>query len=155
MVRYYSVLTVVSLINILIRFFLELGFVLKGTFYPPNSSINYANIGRDNEALRCVSPVLSCCRSSEPRWLLPNGTSVLRNRGNKNVYRTRNDSSVDLHRTIDAYMPTGLYTCIIFKTTNQITRLHIYLQLPGMRYLSKIKVKNIKYLVTIITKVNS
>ena len=155
MVRYYSVLTVVSLINILIRFFLELGFVLKGTFYPPNSSINYTNIGRDNEALRCVSPVLSCCRSPKPRWLFPNGTLVQRNRGNKNVYRTRNDSSVDLHRTIDAYMPTGLYTCIIFKTTNQITRLHIYLQLPGMRYLSKIKVKNIKYLVTIITEVNS
>ena len=119
---------------------LGLGFLLAGSLYSTNSAINLASIGADRNALRCLTPLTLCCRSSDTgtsslgSWRYPDRTFVHTRSGGDSISRTRGPSSVILHRTNNAMSPTGVYTCEIPDDNGTITQLDVYLyvgQIPG------------------------
>ncbi len=116
------------------------GFFLAGSLYSTNSAINLASIGVDINALRCLTPLTSCCRGSDTGtsalgiWRYPDRSLVLSRSDGTIISRTRGPSSVILHRTNNAVSPTGVYTCEIPDTNGTIKQLDVYLyvgQLPG------------------------
>ncbi len=118
---------------------LGLGFLLTGSLYSANSAIDFASIGEDRNALRCLTPLTSCCRSSDTgtsslgSWRYPDRTLVPSNSGNS-ISTSTGPSSVILDRTNNAMSPTGVYTCEIPDTNGTIKQLDVYLyvgQLQG------------------------
>ncbi len=111
--------------------------MLQGIFYPTGSFIDYTKIGTQNDALNCVTPYIECCGIGSSqirglRWNFPNGKIINKNHSTLNIFRTRGPSSIMLQRTNNVSMPTGYYKCQILNSTGQLTRLHIYLDLPGI-----------------------
>ena len=111
--------------------------------YSTNSAINLASIGADRNALRCLTPLTLCCRSSDTgtsslgSWRYPDRDFVPSRIGGDCISRNRGPSSVILHRTNNAMSPTGVYTCEIPDTNGTIKQLDVYLyvgQLPGQFY---------------------
>ncbi len=120
--------------------FLGLGFLLAGSLYSTNSAIDLASIGVDRDALRCLTPLTSCCRSNDigtsslGSWRYPDRAFVHSISDGGSISRSRGPSSVILHRINNAVSPTGVYTCEIPDTNGTIKQLDVYLyvgQLPG------------------------
>ncbi len=108
--------------------------------YSTNSAIDFASIGADRNALRCLTPLTSCCRSSDTgtsslgSWKYPNRAFVPSRISGDSISRSRGPSSVILHRTNNAMSPIGVYTCEIPVINGTIKQLDVYLyvgQLPG------------------------
>ncbi len=119
---------------------LGLGFLLTGSLYSTNSAIDLASIGADRNALRCLTPLILCCRSSDTgtsalgSWIYPDRAFVPSRSDGSSISRSRGPSSVILHGTNNAMSPTGVYTCEIPNANGTIKQLDVYLyvgQLPG------------------------
>ena len=101
-------------------------------------ALNLTDIGEDGDALRCLTPLISCCRSDDnPNggalggWRLPNGLIVPNRTGGIDISRTRGASSVLLHLTNNVMTPTGVYTCeITYNSTT--TKIYVYLYAPKL-----------------------
>ena len=67
-------------------------------------------------ALRCNTPLKNCCYSQQlgelGNWFFPNGSRVLSNRSNNDIYQSRGVKKVDLHHARGT-SPTGIYCCAI------------------------------------------
>ena len=120
---------------------------MDGVFYPPNVAVNLADIGVDGNSLRCLTPLMPCCRSSDnPNggalgdWWFPNGSVVYSRNSGADISRTRGASSVLLHRSNNVMSPTGVYTCKIPDNNSITSELDVYLyggQLSGKHYKRK------------------
>ena len=93
----------------------ELGFFLRGTFYPDNGLVVLSDIGEGSNALYCLTNFTQCCSAEEggrPRglWRFPNGNNVGFNSGG-NIYSSRGSSSLLLNRQRGGSI--GVYKCLI------------------------------------------
>ncbi len=105
---------------------LGLDFLLAGSLYSTNSAINLASIGADRNALRCLTPLTLCCRSSDTgtislgSWNYPDRGFVPSISDGGSISRSRGPSSVILHHTNNTMSPIGVYTCEITDTIGTI-----------------------------------
>ncbi len=111
-------------------------FLVRGSLYSKNSSINISTIQQHVDALRCLTPLRSCCRNTHGmtigNWRFPNGR-IVPSSGNK-AYVNRGPGSVNLNKISSMEIPSGIYTCEIPDATGTLTKLNTYLyigQLPG------------------------
>ena len=117
-----------------IPFFLDLGFFLDGVIYPPNVAPDLTDIGVDGDSLRCLTPLIPCCRGSDnPNggalggWRFPDGSFVPSRASGNYITRTRGASSVLLHLTNNVLSPTGVYSCETPDNTTTTRELNVYL----------------------------
>ena len=113
---------------------LDLGFFLDGVIYPPNVALDLTDIGVDTNLLRCLTPLIPCCRGSDnpnggalADWDFPNGSVVASKSTGNDISRTRGLSSVVLHRLDHVMSPTGVYTCEIPDNSNSTREMNVYL----------------------------
>ena len=114
--------------------FLDLGLFLDGVTYPPNVALALTDIGVDGDSLRCLTPLIPCCRLSDnPNggaqgdWRYPGGSIVPSRSSGQDISRTRGASSVLLHRVNNAMSPTGVYSCVIPYNSTTTGELKVYL----------------------------
>ena len=85
--------------------------------YANNTAINITDIGvADSEAVLCRTDLTSCCTYIRTGhlagdWIYPNGTEVRNRRSSDDIFRTRGDMVVRLHRMDNVTSPTGQYCC--------------------------------------------
>ena len=70
-----------------------------------------SDIGLDSEALFCLTPSTGCC-NSRGAWKFPNG-SYVGGSISSDLYRSRGNRTLLLHRMSDVMGPTGIYTCLV------------------------------------------
>ena len=71
-----------------------------------------SDIGLDSEALFCFTPSTDCC-TSRGAWRFPNGDIVSGSSRSPDLYRSRGNRILLLHRMSDVMGPTGIYTCLV------------------------------------------
>ena len=81
------------------------------------------DIGEGSSALFCLTDRALCCSSSRGgerhgAWRFPNGSEVVQESMNGDIYRDRSYSSLILFRRNNAVGPIGIYTCQIPDTGN-------------------------------------
>ena len=87
------------------------------------------DIGEGGDALFCITNLTACCRppySGGPalgNWFFPNGTRVLSSGEEWDIYRTRDQMMVRLHRRRGGV--EGIYRCEIPDTINVIQTKYI------------------------------
>ena len=95
----------------------EVGFTFKGATLSNNSLVTLDDIGEGDDALRCMTDNISCCRppftqnlsqSALGNWFFPNGTRVP---SSGNIHRTRDDMVVLLHKRRGEV--DGVYYCVV------------------------------------------
>ncbi len=122
-------------------------FTLSGTVYLPGDSVLITDIGEFTffipegaaSSLVCNTSNVNtqCCRTSDGwnvgEWFFPNGTMVLRNRGNENLNFTRSGFThqVRLNHRNNALMPTGEYSCRVPDETNQTLHMATITMIAG------------------------
>ena len=87
-----------------------------------------SDIGLDSEALFCLTPSSDCC-SNRGVWRFPNGDSVGTSTS-ADLYFSRGNRILLLHRMSDVMGPTGIYTCLV-PGTNGGTALPYYVGVYG------------------------
>ena len=92
--------------------------VLRGTPYQNNSIVTLEDIGEGDDALLCITTLTACCRlpytdmgAALGNWFFPNGTRVPSLGNQWDIYRTRGQSVVRLHRRRGG--EEGIYRCEI------------------------------------------
>ena len=105
---------------------------MDGVIYPPNVALDLTDIGEDGDSLRCITPLIPCCRPPhDPRfrgeWWFPDGSRVQSRCIGYDVSRTRGASSVLLHRINNVVSPTGVYTCQIPDNSSTLRELNVSL----------------------------
>ena len=89
--------------------------VLRGTPYQNNSIVTLEDIGKDGDALLCLTNLTACCRppygQSLGNWFFPNGTRVLSSSEEWDLYRTRDQMMIRLNRKRAGV--EGIYRCEI------------------------------------------
>ena len=100
---------------------------LGGVHITNNSYINIRNIigqtsDNPNGALQCITDIILCCFSQNPRlgeWYQPNGALVQGTTSTTTFYRARGDNgAVSLNQPIDVESPTGQFCCEVPDATN-------------------------------------
>ena len=114
---------------------------MDGVIYPPNVALNLTDIGIEGDSLRCLTSLIPCCRDSDNSnggaqgdWTFPNGSRVESRRKGYDISRTREASSILLHRIYNVMSPTGVYTCEVPDNSNSTREMNAYLyggQLTG------------------------
>ena len=106
------------------------GFWLRGTTYQNNSIVTLEEIGELDATLFCITDKTVCCRPPYTdlgpvvgNWFFPNGTRVLSRGDQRDIYRTRGQSVVHLHRRRGGL--EGIYRCEIPDATNVIQSITI------------------------------
>ena len=88
-----------------------------GVTYVTNTAINITDIGEaDSEAVLCRTDLTTCCTRSQTstglgHWIYPNDTHVGNRPSRYNIFRSRGDMVVRLHRMNNVVAPTGQYCC--------------------------------------------
>ena len=107
---------------------------MDGVIYPPNVALDLTDIGADEDSLRFLTPLITCCRSKDNlnvgalgRWRFPNGSLVPSRMNGYDISRSRNASSVLLHRINNVISPTGVYTCEIPDSSSTTTEINVFL----------------------------
>ena len=107
---------------------------MSSVIYPPNVALDLTDIGVDGDSLRCLTPLTSCCRFSDNLnvgaqgdWTFPNGSRVESRSGGYDISRTREASSILLHRMYNVMSPTGVYTCEVPDNSNSTREMNVYL----------------------------
>ena len=92
-------------------------FSLNGTTYQNNSLVTLEDIGEGDGALLCLTSKTACCRldywgsSATGNWFFPNETRVSSSSSWREIYRTRGQMVVSLHRSRGG--EEGIYRCEI------------------------------------------
>ena len=97
----------------------DLWFSLRNTTYQNNSIMMLENIGEGDDALLCVTNLTACCRPPYTgemglalgNWFFPNGTRVPSSGDQWDIYRSRGQMVIRLHRRRDGV--EGIYRCEI------------------------------------------
>ena len=101
----------------------DVWFSFNGKTYQNNSCVALEDIGEGGDALLCMTNQTACCRSPPlGDWFFPNGTRV---GGRLNVYRTRGQMRVLLHRRRGGV--DGIYRCEIPDAMNVTQTIYIRL----------------------------
>ena len=105
-------------------------------------ALDLTDIGVDGNSLRCLTPLIPCCRGSNGSralggWKFPNESLVSSRNTRASISRTRGTSSVLLHRIKNVMSPTGVYTCEIPNNSTITLKLNVYCyigQITGMYF---------------------
>ena len=90
---------------------------LNGETYEDGDEISITDVGvADSAAVLCKTNLTTCCAvssgvSGQGDWIYPNGTEVGNRRSGDDIFRTRGDMVVRLHRMDNVVVPTGQYCC--------------------------------------------
>ena len=88
--------------------------VLRGTPYQNNSIVTLEDVGKDGDALFCITNLTACCRNPYSQvlgnWLFPNGTRVP-SVSKWDFFRTRDQMMILLNRRRGGV--EGIYLCEI------------------------------------------
>ena len=96
--------------------------------YSNNSAIAITEVGEDDsEAVLCKTDLTPCCAGSsgvsgQGDWIYPNGTKAGNRKSDYDIFRTRGDMVVRLHRMDDIITPTGQYCCEVGTMASPNTR---------------------------------
>ena len=120
-----------------------IGLFLRGQHYENNSFINIEDIGREENALRCLTTAHNCCRGIDidtqlPRsfrdWSFPGRSTrfcgkneVRYYREDCHLYTSREFRAVLLHRRNSSNIMTGRYKCTILDNRGNIISLYAWL----------------------------
>ena len=111
----------------LLNWYLLPAAVLRGIPYRNNSIVFLEDIGEYDDALLCITNQTACCRPPHSgvigNWFFPNGTRVPSSGGQQDIYRTRGQMVVLLHRKRGGV--EGIYRCEIPDTFGFIQTLYI------------------------------
>ena len=96
-----------------------------------NSNVTLEDIGEGDDALLCITNLTACCRPPYTgevgpalgNWFFPNRTRVLCAGLGSDIYRTRGQMVVYLHRVRGGV--EGIYRCEIPDTMNVIQTMYI------------------------------
>ena len=108
----------------------------NGTPYDRDIPISITEIGEaDNKAVLCRTDLTACCTSTLTggrdglgQWIYPNGTNVGGRSSRYDIFRSRGDMVVRLHRMDDdVTAPTGQYCCEVPTMDNSDARICITL----------------------------
>ena len=122
-------------------------FALRGTIYQNNSLVTLEDIGKNVNALLCITDLSACCRPSHTggpfslgNWFFPNGTKVRGSIVDENgtqwdFYRTRHQMVVHMNRRRGGV--DGIYHCEIPDALNvtQTIYLGVYKASTGELYM--------------------
>ena len=105
--------------------------VLNGTTYQNNSIVTLEDIGKRGDALLCITNLTACCRppytdemgTALGNWFIPNGTRVPSSDAQWDLYRTRGQMMVLLHRRRGG--EEGIYHCVIPDSMNVTQTIYI------------------------------
>ena len=97
---------------------------------PNNSIVLLSDIGEGSGALFCLTDRPECCSTTaggerHGDWRFPNGSEVVQDSMDKDIYHDRSYSSVILSKRNNAVEPTGIYTCEIPDDGNTNRTLYI------------------------------
>ena len=82
------------------------------------------DIGDRDDALLCITSLTTCCQHpSLGNWFFPNGSKVPGSGNNWDIYRTRGQMVVRMHRRTGG--EEGIYRCEIPDSMNVIQTLYI------------------------------
>ncbi len=72
---------------------------------------------------------MGCCNDSvgQGRWIFPNKTEIGSRNTNKDIFTTRELSSIILQSAANTFIPTGHYTCELPDSGGRLMQLKIYL----------------------------
>ena len=102
----------------------DIRFSLNGTIYQNNSIVTLEDIGEGNEALVCLTDQTVCCRyPSIGNWFFPNRTRVPSAGTRWEMFRTRGQMKVLMHRRKGGI--TGVYRCVIPDALNATQTIYI------------------------------
>ena len=107
----------------------DVWFSLSSTTYQNNSLVTLEDIGENDTALLCKTNLTDCCqhpyekRVAIGNWFFPNGTRVPSGGSQLDLYRTRNQSVVFLHRRRGGV--EGIYRCKIPVSMNVTQSIYI------------------------------
>ena len=107
----------------------------NGTTYDRDIAISITEIGEaESAAVLCRTDLTTCCTGAQTggggrgHWIYPNGTNVGHSQSRYDIFRSRGDMVVRLHRTDDDVMvPTGQYCCEVAAMGNSNARICITL----------------------------
>ena len=117
-------------------------FSLSSTTYQNNSLVILEDIGEGGDALLCVTDLTACCRRPYTEnkitgnWHFPNGTRVPSSGSQRDLYRTRGQMVVLLHRRRGG--EDGVYSCEIPDAMNvsQTIYIGVYTAETGEQYIN-------------------
>ena len=109
----------------------DVWFSLRNTTYQNNSIVFLEDIGKGDDALLCRTNQTACCRppytgvngSALGNWFFPNGTRAPSAGGQWDIYRTRGQMVVCMHRRRGGV--EGIYRCEIPDTLGFTQTLYI------------------------------
>lgn len=108
----------------------DIRFSLNGTIYQNNSIVTLKDIGEGNDALACLTDKTVCCRHpSIGNWFFPNGTRVASAGTQWEMYRTRGQMKVLMHRRRGGV--TGIYHCDIPGQNEDTHKLYVGVYTPN------------------------
>ena len=107
----------------------------NGTTYDRDITISITEFGEaDNEAVLCRTDLTTCCSSTQTggsglgHWIYPNSTIVANRPSRYDIFRSRGNMFVRLHRMDDdVTAPTGQYCCEVPTVANSDARICITL----------------------------
>ena len=107
----------------------------NGTPYDRDIAISITEIGEaESAAVLCRTDLTTCCTGTQTggggrgHWIYPNGTNVGNAHSRYDIFRSRGDMVVRLHRTDDdVTVPTGQYCCQVAAMDNSNARICITL----------------------------
>ena len=107
----------------------------NGTRYDSNVAISIGidDVGEaDSEAVLCRTDLTTCCAGStgvsgQGHWIYPNGNEVRNRQSGDDIFRSRGDMVVRLHRRNNVLAPTGQYCCEVPTMGNTDARICITL----------------------------
>ena len=97
---------------------------LNGETYEDGDEISITDVGlADSAAVLCRTNLTTCCTGSkgvsgQGDWIYPNDNEVDNRPSGDNIFRTRGDMVVRLHRNNSAVAPTGQYCCEVATMDN-------------------------------------
>ena len=109
----------------------DVWFSLNGTTYQNNSLVTLEDIGKDDDALLCVTNQTACCQPSSTggngsvigNWFFPNGTRVPGGGSQWDMYRRRGYKMVHIYRRRGG--EEGIYWCGIPDSMNVTKSIYI------------------------------
>ena len=103
----------------------DVWFSLRNTTYQNNSIVTLEDIGEDDDALLCKTNLTTCCRHpyTAGNWFFPNETRVPSSGDQRDIYRTRRQGVVLLHRRRGG--AEGIYRCEIPDTMDVTQTIYI------------------------------
>ena len=92
-----------------------------GDILPNHAYVDLTTAGEDindpGNTVRCHTDLTSCCSGNDNfhrgDWFSPDGNGLSGSSGSGDIYRSRGDQVIHLHRRNDAMSPSGIYRCEI------------------------------------------